>query len=404
MKLLVDGQQYDNLQLLAMGGEGELYPLKSDLLAKVYFSDKRSPQRKRKVLALCDSFDTHFAGADDSGIAFPRSPAYQGKERFSDLAGFSMTWFKNLPTLEELSYDLTCNEFPTHGGFSFTDDSAVAFVYSTFSIVQQLHRARVVLGDINPRNILVDIAAPSPVIVDIDAAQIGGFGCETYHPNYVDPLLDTTARGVTGGLQVDTSTDLYSLASVAFEFLVGVRPHFLYVNPTLSEEEKRVRGVSILHCIEKGDDYLSSLSLDYFDCPENTAIRNRVLQVKSLNADLYKFFASVFVNGERDSLLSHLPITDPRNPGNIFLVESGFKRVIDHEAVRRRREAAQARQGRRKSTVTVPDSGFRKIISKLGTSRTAPQTASTVGPSLDAELPEAEFASFLARFDLQLAV
>jgi serine/threonine protein kinase len=370
MQLIVNAERYnDPSPLNLMGGEGELYALNTENVAKVYHEEIRSDERKRKVLALCNSFQNDAAKGGATSVAFPQFPAYELVVSLDTLVGFSMRWFKNCPAIVALGYDLSKNAFNEDKGVCFDKNSALGFVYNAFEAVDQLHQARIVLGDVNPANILYNPATRRPVIIDVDSAQIGSFACPATHELYNDPRLQQRGKSLGGGLTFDAGTDTFALAVVCFEFLVGVRPYQLYVTPTnpRGEVENKLKGISSIKCFEVGRHCLSGLGVTYLDCPENQAVESRLAQLKTEDRRLYDFFVGIFVHDERENLLFSLPLMDPRHPGNRFLVESGFKKVVDDEAKKRQQYAAvQTRQGVVQRPTALPDSGFRKVIDSLG--------------------------------------
>ena len=387
MQLIVNNMRFnDPTPLNLLGGEGELYALNSENVAKVYHEKERSnAARKQKVLALCNSFQNTAARSGVASVAFPEFPAYELAVSFDTLVGFSMRWFKDCPPIVALGYNLSTHSFNEKGGVRFDDSSALGFVYNVFELVEQLHQARIILGDVNPGNILYNQATRRPVIIDVDSAQIGSFGCPATHELYNDPRLQQRGKNLGGGLTFDAGTDTFALAVVCFEFLVGCRPFQIYVTPLRpkGEVENKLKGISNIKCISLGHTYLGNLGVAYLDCPENQAVERRLAELKSKDSRLYNFFVGIFVKDERDSLLFSLPLTDPRHPGNRFLIESGFKVVIDEEAMKRKQFAAvQTRQGATHRASTLPDSGFRQIISSIAPNANTNPSPATQIPNI----------------------
>jgi len=156
MQLIVNGQRYkDPTPLNLSGGEGELFALSPQDAAKVYHENLRADeQRKQKVLALCNSFQNNAAKNGVISAAFPQHPAYELTVSLDTLVGFSMRWFKDCPPIGNLGFDLSSNQFNEDKGVRFDDTTALGFIYSLFEAVDALHEARIILGDVNPGNIL----------------------------------------------------------------------------------------------------------------------------------------------------------------------------------------------------------------------------------------------------------
>jgi serine/threonine protein kinase len=397
MQLIVNGNQFNDPPSLASGGEGEIFSLDAANVAKVYFENVRTDERKQKVLALCNSYGNFSQRHTGQLIAFPEAPAYELAISFDTLVGFSMARY-SFPVIEELGFNLQTGRFNESSGIRFDDKSAIQFVYDLCGLIEQLHQSRIVLGDVNPANIMCNPKSQKPVLIDIDAAQIGGFPCRTTHELYNDPQVVSRGKGIGGAFTFDFGTDIFALAIVCFEFLIGVRPHQLHVTPPKKDTENKTLGISSIKCVSAGRDYLAQLGVKYFDCPENDTIVRRLARLKALDPRLFGFFEAVFIKDERDNILFSLPVTDTRHPGHHFFVDSGFKRVIDDELKKRQQRAnVQARQGHRQSP--VPDSGFLKVIGSLISPL---KTAATFKKkSLPPRTDPAAFDIFLQQFGLK---
>ena len=359
MKLIVNSQGYDDPSPLNKGGgEGELYALDTQNVAKVYFPNvlQNEPWRAAKVLALCNSFDNMAAkGTSTSIAAFPEFPAYRDAVILNPdaVVGFSMHWFKDCPSVHDLRFDLATNGFREEKGVKFNDQTALVFVYDMFAAVDQLHgAARVVLGDVNDENILYNPKTEQPVIIDIDSAQVEEWPCPMTHQFFSDPQLVHRRKNRKGLPEVDAGTDTFALAVVCFEFLIGKRPFEVNVDPTHPDGEidNKMKGISSIKCAEYGCDYLRPLGYSYVDCVPNKAVEKRLSRLKTLDRRLYDFFVGVFVHGERESLLFSLdPLKDTRHPGHRLLVarlpDSGATKVVDDVAAKRDRRA-KAHSGR----------------------------------------------------------
>jgi serine/threonine protein kinase len=294
MQLIVNGQQYKDPTSIGGGGEGDIFALNTQNVAKVYQEQYRTDERKQKVLALCDSYNNYRTRHGNQLIAFPEFPAYELAVSFDTLAGFSMTRY-SFPTIDNLGYSLADKNFTEANGFRFNDSTATAFIYELCAAVEQLHQSRIVLGDINPGNVMYDAARRKPVIIDIDACRIGSFPCWTTHPIYKDPQLDARGIGLGGALMVDFGTDIFALAVMCFEFLIGALPHFLHLTPPKKVGENKALGISSIKCLTEGRDYLKQHGVSYLDSPENAGIERRINEIKTHDPRLYAFFEAVFV-------------------------------------------------------------------------------------------------------------
>jgi hypothetical protein len=164
--------------------------------------------------------------------------------------------------------------------------------------------------------------------------------------------------------------------------------------------ENKDMGVSSIKCFVKGRSCISPLGLTYADVPQNKAVEQRLSWLKLQDRRLFDFFVSVFVNNERDNLITTLPVTDPIHPGYHF--EGSFKRVID-EIVQQRAATPTATQ--HKQTAPLPDSGFRNIIDSLSGKPAAKAKAPKAGGVAVVATPKADppqLAAFLKQFNLSI--
>jgi serine/threonine protein kinase len=373
MEFITNHCRYTNPQEIDAGGEGVVYAVGIDTCVKIYHPEllNREPQRRDKVLALCNLFK-NFAYISNTAnfAAFPQLQVYQTRESIDDIVGFAMHWFKDCSKIGQLGFDLENNSFREDKGFRFDDKRALGFIYNVFEAIDQIHAARIVLGDVNPGNVLYDRIMQRPVIIDLDAAQVGNYGCPTTLDLYNDPQLEQRSRNSAGGLVFDGGTDLFALAVVCFEFWVGVRPHFLYLTPHRHQKpdvENKKLGISNIRCFALGRDYLSQFGIKYLDISENQQIEARIAQLKVQDLKLYEYFVDVFANGERENLLLSLPIQDRRHPGSRFTADKDFTEIINALAGERDKEAqrVQEQQGYIKPTIGVPDSDFMKVIDSM---------------------------------------
>lgn len=404
MQLVVNSQRFTDPPFIARGGIGEIYKLSNDVLAKVYDQDKRTFERRQKVLALCNLFQNHVSQFGTNRYAFPEHQAYELTVSFDTLVGFSMRNFGSIPTIGELGFDLSSNSFRESKGIQFDRSSAIGFVYQIFEAVDMLHRTRIVLGDVNDGNFLYSPHLKRPVVVDFDAAQIGQFPCTDVTPEFMCPNLKYRGASLSGGYIFDSGTDIFAVASVCYEFLVGAKPHMVFVNPAKSAIENKDMGVSSIRCFHAGRSFLAALGLNYADVPENKFVEQRLAWLQAEDRRLFDFFVSIFVKNERNNLLSTLPVTDQRHPGYHFLIESGFKRVVDELVQQRAKQTAtgtDSTSAQHRQATPLADSGFRGIIDSLsGKPPVQAKAQKATGATLKPDPPQ--LAAFLKQFNLSI--
>jgi len=105
------------------------------------------------------------------------------------------------------------------------DDSAVVRTFlDLHRTVERLHRARIVLGDFNDLNVLVQ--GDEAHLIDADSFQFGNYPCPMFTQRFVDPILCVEDNG---GLLLNgshnTDSDWYAFAAMLMQSLVFVDPY-----------------------------------------------------------------------------------------------------------------------------------------------------------------------------------
>jgi serine/threonine protein kinase/tetratricopeptide (TPR) repeat protein len=100
--------------------------------------------------------------------------------------------------------------------------------------VQHAHQKGVIHRDLKPSNILVSAVdgKPVPKVIDFGIAKattggqsLGGQTVQTLHGTLIGtPEYASPEQAITGGLDVDTRTDVYSLGVILYQLLTGTLP------------------------------------------------------------------------------------------------------------------------------------------------------------------------------------
>ncbi|OQX23999.1 MAG: hypothetical protein BWK80_23105 [Desulfobacteraceae bacterium IS3] len=369
MELVINNYRYSVSQPLGGGGEGEIYPLNNDYVVKVYHSDMLNDERQQKVLSLCNAYQSNMSQLGGDSFAFPQYEAYENQAIFQSIVGFSMSYFKNCFPLPDLNYDLNTEQFRTAG--KFDDRQAIEFIYQMFDLLERLHKSRIVLGDVNPNNILCDFSSskPKPVFIDLDSAQFGQFYCApAFSEDYIDPLVVQQGKNPNGSYMYSSESDVFSLSCISYYFFCGSHPFNLRSRPPSDIVENKQRGISLIRCCRgDGVNYLHSLGIEYLPKP-NEKVEKRIETLANLDKNLADFFISVFVRNERDNLVYSLPMNDARNPRSAFFRESGFGDVIEREKKKREMAKLENLQKNSKKQILshrLDKMGISDILSKL---------------------------------------
>lgn len=158
------------------GGEGTIYTTSiPGIVAKIYKPEKLVRAKFEKLsLMMTKSINCE-------GICFPRALLYNDKNEF---VGYLMNKAEGKELLRCVFIpQLLKKNFP-----EWTKIDTVTLCVTILKKLKYLHERNVILGDINPSNILV--VSPSQVyFVDTDSYQIEGFPCPVGTVNYTAPEI-----------------------------------------------------------------------------------------------------------------------------------------------------------------------------------------------------------------------
>jgi DNA-binding helix-hairpin-helix protein with protein kinase domain len=202
---------------IGTGAEGEVYEIQdqSDLVAKVYH-EPPPPEKAEKLVALSRLGNERLFNLS----AWPVSTLSQ--EPDGEILGFVM---KKISQAEEVH----ALHSPKSRLQKFPEASWTFLIYVAANIaraVAAIHEHGLVIGDVNPKNILVTRKA-TVYLLDVDSFQVTAEGrtyrCEGGFPEYTPPELQGVAfRDVDRAQEHDS----FGLAVVIFQLLfLGRHPY-----------------------------------------------------------------------------------------------------------------------------------------------------------------------------------
>ncbi len=163
-------------KLIASGGEGSVYETNTKFVAKLYKEDKVTTRRKEKVLLMTKK------ELEYGGISFPVIPLFNSHSEF---VGYLM----KKAVGEELRTSIFCpipkfkEKHP-----DWKREDLVQLCITILKKMDYLHSKNIIMGDINPGNILVK--SPTEVFfVDTDSYQIEDLPCPVGQCNYTAPEI-----------------------------------------------------------------------------------------------------------------------------------------------------------------------------------------------------------------------
>lgn len=189
---------------IASGGEGDVYEINTKFVAKIYKADKLTKRREEKICRMVKKELTC------EGICFPLAPLFNLQHEF---VGYLMSKAVG----EELRTSVFCpvQRFrEKHPDWKRAE--LVQICLTILEKINYLHSMNVIMGDINPGNILVN--SPTEVFfVDTDSYQIEEFPCPVGQCNYTAPEIQ--GREYNSFLRT-IGNENFALATLLFQILL----------------------------------------------------------------------------------------------------------------------------------------------------------------------------------------
>lgn len=160
---------------LASGGEGSIYDLGDSTVAKLYRPEKLTVNRRDKLALMVTS------PVNCPGVCWPQELLYDADGNF---VGYRMEKARGIELQRCLFTRPALERYFPH----WTKADTVQLCVTILEKISALHRQGIILGDINPLNILV--VSPEEVwFVDCDSYQIGGYPCPVGTVRFTAPEI-----------------------------------------------------------------------------------------------------------------------------------------------------------------------------------------------------------------------
>ena len=213
------GRRYILRERIAKGGEAEIYEIEGcgNAVAKIYNAALRTSHREQKLMTMLKiPIDAQL----DSLLSWPKDILYDNRGRF---AGFVMRRISGGALLEE-----------TYSDERLDIRKRLVVAKNLCVALYNIHKSGIVVGDLNPKNVLVLEGTGIVRIIDTDSFHISDgkrtFRCDVCVPEYISPKVSNAIpKGETlKSAPLPTYTresDEYSLAILIFRLLMdGVHP------------------------------------------------------------------------------------------------------------------------------------------------------------------------------------
>ncbi len=294
----VTSRQYVLGNFIAEGGEGSIYDVNgySQYVAKIYHNVPDGTLR-RKLTYMTSAPKPY----DTEHIAWPIEVLSEN----STVKGYLMKKITGTKVLDNIITDPK---------FSFKDRIKLAYNISVITCC--MHMANHVIGDYNPKNVMVDYNKGFTYLVDCDSFHVTDvktkyvYKCSVGMGRYIAPELANKMKNTNTdlasiqGTSFTKQTDLFALAIHIFSYLVNGRHPFDMALLSSATSSKTV------------PDSLDSISKGYYIYSKNVQNRSFATHLnylivppdakkafEGLPNEFKDYFEKAFVNGYADPLL-----------------------------------------------------------------------------------------------------
>lgn len=297
MEVLIEGKRYRLTDLNKGGGEGDLYTVHFDgalKCVKIYEIEKRTSFNERKIIALINRFKRISLGGIENYIGYPEIPVYHPATK--KFCGFLMKYFAYCIPVSELKFS---SNHLTYGGTNLGDEDMLKLFDNLFFYLKVLHKAGIILGDVNPENILVNKTNLTPAFVDFDSVQVGSFYSSSRRPDYIDPLVKIDGHGNHKYFIYSTDSDIFSLSIIFYEVMLGTKPNFFQTTTPTETNYKKNIGLSYLDYFIKNDTKIQFHQLQLEINKSHDAFNERLEYLKEYHSNVFNFLKSIFADSKR---------------------------------------------------------------------------------------------------------
>jgi len=229
--------------------------------------DKLNRKGAKLRLEKCGEKLMAFPRLDIDRVIMPRHLVHSGNK----IVGYTMNLVPDPDVLRRYS------EANFRQGGIDTND-VIKVLVQLHDTVGTLHKHRVVIGDFNDLNILVNLKL-GPFIIDADSFQYGKFICQSFTQRFADPTLcDPSRNALLLCNPHNEDSDWYAFAVMVFQSLLFVGPYDGIYRPKKKQQVKHdarpLHRITVLDSDVKypkfakkiaSPDYLPDDLLDTFD-------------------------------------------------------------------------------------------------------------------------------------------
>ena len=208
---------------LGEGGEGTCWATEGGLVCKLYRPDRIGGILEAKMRLLVEG------GCRTPRLCWPRDLVRDQEGRF---VGILMDRAEGVDLQRALFVKPLLEKTFPH----WTRRNLVGLALDVVEKVRELHRRNVLLGDLNPRNILVDPQGQA-WFVDLDSCQVAGYPCPVGTPTFTPPEIQ--GRDFKTFLRTPEQ-EQFALATLVFMILLPGKPPYSQQGGSSPEENIRL--------------------------------------------------------------------------------------------------------------------------------------------------------------------
>lgn len=162
--------------LIGVGGEGSVYNIDDEVVAKIYNEDKLTQTKSEKIAIMVKK------RINDFSICWPINEI-KNKENF--IIGYTMKKCEGKPISSLYRGPVITKKIHP----DFCKEDSINIVINILYKIKKLHNNNVLLGDINDRNFLINFKQRKVFLIDTDSYQLEDYCCEVGTMGYLAPEL-----------------------------------------------------------------------------------------------------------------------------------------------------------------------------------------------------------------------
>ncbi|HWH87880.1 MAG TPA: hypothetical protein VNV36_14045 [Pseudomonas sp.] len=196
---------------ISSGGEGTIHAVAgTSEVCKIYHSHKLTIRRLEKVRLMVTR------KIDEPGICWPTELVFNAQQEF---VGYVMPRAEG----KTLQSSVFVKQVLLQNFTKWTRRDLVNIAIAFLKQVQYLHSLNIIVGDINPMNLLVTADSNKVWMVDTDSFQIGHFPCEVGTVPFTAPEIQDEKYG---DYLRTKNHELFAIATMLFMILLPGKPPY----------------------------------------------------------------------------------------------------------------------------------------------------------------------------------